>query len=43
MTYSLQVDTLGLWLAPGAVTIGAREIVPETYADFDAEPSCGPV
>jgi len=37
MTYSPDVDALAIWLAPGATTIGAREIAPDTYADFDRE------
>jgi uncharacterized protein YuzE len=35
ITYSPEVDALSLWLAPGAETIGALEIAPDTYADFD--------
>jgi hypothetical protein len=26
-----------IWLAPGATTVGAKEIAPETYADFDRD------
>lgn len=37
MTYSPEVDALAIWLAPGATTIGAREIAPGTYADFDKD------
>ena len=37
MTYSPEVDALAIWLAPGAQTIGAREIAPGTFADFDKD------
>lgn len=36
-TYSPEADAWALWLAPGADTVGAREIAPDTYADFDAQ------
>jgi uncharacterized protein YuzE len=35
LTYARDVDALAIWFAPGAMTIGAREIASETYADFD--------
>ena len=35
LTYSPTADALAIWFAPGATTIGAKEIAPETYADFD--------
>jgi uncharacterized protein YuzE len=35
LTYSPEVDALAIWLAPGAQTVDAKEIAPETYADFD--------
>jgi uncharacterized protein YuzE len=33
--YAPDVDALAIWFAPGATTIGAKEIAPDTYADFD--------
>ncbi len=36
MTYSSTADALAIWLAPGLETTGAREIAPETYADFNS-------
>lgn len=37
ITYSPDVDALAIWFAPGAQTIGAREIAADTYADFDKD------
>ena len=37
LTYAPDVDALAIWFAPGATTIGAREIAPDTYADFDKD------
>ena len=36
-TYSPEIDALAFWLAPGAVAVGAKEIVTDTYADFDKD------
>jgi uncharacterized protein YuzE len=37
LTYAPKVDALAIWFAPGARTVGAKKIAPETYADFDAD------
>ena len=37
LTYSPEPDALAIWLAPGAKTLGAKEIAPDTFADFDKE------
>lgn len=37
LTYAPDVDAMAIWLAPGAKTIGAREIAPDIYADFDKD------
>jgi uncharacterized protein YuzE len=36
-TYARDVDAMAVWFAPGATTIGAREIAPDTYAEFDKD------
>lgn len=34
-SYSPTADALALWLVPGGQTVGAKEIAPDTFADFD--------